>query len=191
MTLPIGRTRARNRSAGFTLIEFILVMTLLMVVFGVAAPSLSKFFKGRTLDAEARRFLALTRYAQSRAVSESVPVILWVDVREKTYGIEQEYSYEQVDPRGVTYELNPELEMEAVLAPVQARNISPLGQSEPARRNLPMVRFQPEGLSTAGTMLAVELRELDDQERVVWIAPDRSGLRYEIQTNLLLFPQLN
>jgi type II secretion system protein H len=60
----------------FTLIELILVMTILLVVMAVAFPSLRGFFRGRNLDSEARRILALTRYGQSRAVAEGVPVVL-------------------------------------------------------------------------------------------------------------------
>ena len=50
-------------------------MALLAMVLAVSAPALSRFFKGRTLDSEAHRFLALTRHAQQRAVSEGVPVV--------------------------------------------------------------------------------------------------------------------
>ena len=188
MILRIGQ--AHRSSAGFTLIEFILVMTLLMIVMGVAAPSLSNFFRGRTLDSEARRLLTLTRYGQSRAVSESVPMILWIDNANGRYGLEREYGYETIDPKSVIYELDPELEIEAVLGPAQERNVSALGQSEAARRNLPLLRFQPDGFPGEGTVQAVEIRELDTQDRARWIARDRSGLRYEIQTNLTLLMNL-
>src|SRR5207249_2115896 len=57
-------------TCAFTLIELILVMALLAIVLAVSAPALSTFFQGRTLDSEVRRFLSLTRYGQSRAVSE-------------------------------------------------------------------------------------------------------------------------
>ena len=38
-------------------------------------------FRGRNLDNEARQFLSLTRYGQSRAISEGVPVELWINPR--------------------------------------------------------------------------------------------------------------
>ncbi len=75
MTLQTGNRRTRSnepdRARAFTLIELILVMALLLIVIGVALPSLKRFFHGRNLDSEARRFLSLTRYGQSRAVSEA------------------------------------------------------------------------------------------------------------------------
>src|SRR3954471_10738870 len=75
-------------SSGFTLIELILVMALLSVVLAVSAPALSGFFRGRSIDAEARRLVSLIRYGQSRAVSEGVPVVLWINTRQGTYGLE-------------------------------------------------------------------------------------------------------
>ncbi|MCX6930914.1 MAG: prepilin-type N-terminal cleavage/methylation domain-containing protein, partial [Verrucomicrobia bacterium] len=76
-TFHVSRFTPHAPSA-FTLIELILVMALLTIVISLTAPSLSKFFRGRTLDSEARRLLALTRSGQSRAVSEGMPMDLWV-----------------------------------------------------------------------------------------------------------------
>src|SRR5437667_3469223 len=71
-SLDIGHYQRR----AFTLIELILVMALLVIVMAVSAPALSNFFRGRTLDSEARCFMSLTRYGQSRAVSEGIPMVL-------------------------------------------------------------------------------------------------------------------
>src|SRR6184192_239420 len=65
--------------SAFTLIELILVMTILTIAISVTAPALANFFRGRSLDSEARRLLALTRQGQSRAVSEGLPMELWID----------------------------------------------------------------------------------------------------------------
>ncbi len=65
----------------FTLIEFILVMGLLAVVIALSAPSLSNFFRGRKLESEARRFVSVTRYGQSRAVAEGLAKGERVDFR--------------------------------------------------------------------------------------------------------------
>ncbi len=78
-SIGFGLRRAEANCAGaFTLIELILVMAMLAIVISVALPSLKGFFRGRNLDSEARRFLSLTRYGQSRAVSEGVPMVLWI-----------------------------------------------------------------------------------------------------------------
>src|SRR5688572_27230291 len=89
MTLPTGnKQKTRSRVSGFTLIELVLVMAILTVVLSVSGASLTSFFKGRTLEAEGKRFLALTRYAQNRAVSEGFPMQMWVDTTERKYGLE-------------------------------------------------------------------------------------------------------
>src|SRR5262245_2484037 len=105
--------RARSsRAQAFTLIELILVMALLAVGLAVSAPALSKFFKGRTLDSEARRFVSLTRYGQSRAVSEGVPTMLWIDPKERTYGLQEEATYTDFDTKAVDFQLGKALEIE-------------------------------------------------------------------------------
>src|ERR1035437_9191760 len=99
---------------GFTLIELILVMALLTIVISLTAPKLSRFFHGRTLDSEARRLLALTRSGQSRAVSEGVPMDLWVDAAQGTFGLEAEPSYDTSDPKAVDFALDSGLQLEVV-----------------------------------------------------------------------------
>src|SRR5688572_19269233 len=100
--MPIGNVNAvRSGSRAFTLIELILVMALLVIVIGVTFPSLQKFFRGRTLESEGRRFLTLTRYAQSRAVAEGIPMTLWVDPLEGIYGLEAQKGFLDRDDKAV------------------------------------------------------------------------------------------
>ena len=89
--------------AGFTLIELMLVLVLLTIAISLVVPSLAKFFGGRDLDSEVHRFISLTHYAQSRAVSDGVPMILWVDPKAGTYGLEQETGYTDGDTKAVNY----------------------------------------------------------------------------------------
>src|SRR5688572_21325907 len=93
------RPRCRRSKGAFTLIELILVMALLAIILAVSAPSLSRFFKGRGLESEAQRFMALTRHAQSRAVSEGVPMVLWLETKQRLYGLNAEKSFIENDPR--------------------------------------------------------------------------------------------
>ena len=95
------RPLTSGAAAGFTLIELILVMALLTMVISLTAPMLSRFFRGRTLDSEARRLLALTRSGQSRAVSEGIPVDLWVNAEQGQIGLEAEPSFETSDSKAV------------------------------------------------------------------------------------------
>src|SRR3954465_13754828 len=104
----------QHESGAFTLIELILVMTILTIAISVTAPALANFFRGRSLDSEARRLLALTRQGQSRAISEGVPMQLWVDAAHGGYGLEAEPSYEPTDAKMLEYTLNTDLKIEAI-----------------------------------------------------------------------------
>src|SRR5215475_9012956 len=101
--------------AGFTLIELILVMTVLTIAVSLTAPALANFFRGRTLDSEARKLLALTRLGQSRAASEGVPMQLWLDAVGGKYGLEAEPSYEENDPKAVEVSVDSGLQLEVSL----------------------------------------------------------------------------
>src|SRR5437773_996832 len=127
MTLRTGRIRNHEscRAPGFTLIELILVMALLLIVVGVALPSLKSFFRGRNLDSEARRFLSLTRYGQSRAVSEGVPMVLWMDPRRGAYGLQQQAGYTDGDSNAVRFVLSEDTRVE-VQMPAVLRSASQL-----------------------------------------------------------------
>src|SRR6185369_10002884 len=111
MILPTGKTTAAEPRQVFTLIVLILVLAMLSIVLAVATPSLSNFFRGRTLDSEARRFVSLTRYGQSRAVSEGIPMTLWIDTRRGAYGLRQEPGYVDQDTKSVDLVLEPALRL--------------------------------------------------------------------------------
>src|SRR3954463_7805676 len=84
--------RGSNHRA-FTLVELILVLVLLAITASLVGSNMGSFFRGRALSFEARRMLSLTHYAQSRPVSEGVPVILGVTPADATYGISIQSSY--------------------------------------------------------------------------------------------------
>ena len=113
-------------------------MALLTIVISLTAPRLSRFFHGRTLDSEARRLLALTRSGQSRAVSEGLPMDLWVDAEQGTFGLEAEPSYDASDPKAVDFTLDSGLQLEVVnktvVAPANTMNENPARPAPPASR---------------------------------------------------------
>ncbi|MEW6157116.1 MAG: GspH/FimT family pseudopilin [Verrucomicrobiota bacterium] len=198
MTLPIGNKRSADPAAqrAFTLIELILVMAMLITVIAVAAPSLSNFFRGRTLDGEARRFLSLTRYAQSRAASEGVPMIVWIDAKEGTYGLEEEAGYSTEDVKAVRLELDPDLSIEVEQSRVPVVETITLDQTRQFSRDTTRLRFLPDGTISEISPEGVAIRETRrDQEtkaapaketdpNVVWIRRGINRRHYEIQTNV-------
>ena len=92
----VWRARRCERR-GFTLIELIFVLALLAITAVFVTASMGPFFRGRALGFEARRLLSLTHYAQSRAVAEGVPVILWINPADSTYGLTIQASFNNAD----------------------------------------------------------------------------------------------
>ena len=184
---------AHRARRGFTLIELILVMALLTVVISLTAPRLSRFFHGRTLDSEARRLLALTRSGQSRAVSEGVPMDLWVDTEQGTFGLEAEPSYETSDPKAVDFTLDSGLQLEVVNETVVAaantvtmsRNQQTSIASAPrvnlVHASLPTIRFLPDGSIGEASPQLLHLTSADGGS--LWLAQARDGLSYEIRSS--------
>lgn len=172
--LPVKRPGACQ---GFTLIELILVMALLMIVLAVSAPSLQGFFRGRNLDSEARRIYALTSYAQSRAVSEGIPILVWFDVRQRMYGLQAASTYLPVDPKAVLFSLDRDLSMEVrnaqfmpgvMLSPFVERTLG----------NLPTMRFRPDGSIAETSPQSIIV--LQGQSDAVAISLNTNSVRYEI-----------
>ena len=179
MILPTGNKRIKRSKAplraGFTLIELILVMAILLIVIAVSAPSLSNFFRGRTLDSEGRQFISLTRLGQSRAVSEGVPMQLWIDVEQRAYGLQADSSYLDTDTKTMQFMLGQDLNMEVVAA-AKAKY-----SAIASRAKLPMIRFQPDGSISSDSPDQVIFQHSNGS--LLFVGPNRARLSYEIQTN--------
>src|SRR6185369_17275731 len=151
--LPIDPTRSTARSSignrqsaigsrsAFTLVELILILAVIAITAALVLPRLSGFFRGRVLDSETRQLLALMHHGQSRAVSAGVPMVLWIDEKQSTYGLEEEPGYSDKDPDAVEFTLDKDLQFEiqkpdAGTAPRPA----PTTTSGP-RADLPSIRF--------------------------------------------------
>lgn len=181
--LPGDAAGVWGRARGFTLIELVLVMALMAVVLAVSSPTLARFFRGRNLDAEAQRFLALTRYGQSRAIAEGVPMVLWIDVERGMYGLEAEATYAEDDRLALPFELSPDVLMEVEQTPLTAGTPLPRSTSELAG-NLPAIRFTPDGFFHEQSPQFVLFREpRDDNPAKLWVGLNHNRLNYEIQTN--------
>lgn len=210
MTSRIGSKRISAgrdpRSAGFTLVELMLVMAMLVIVLGIAAPSLSRFFAGRSLDSEARRFVALTRYGQNLAVSEGIPYLLSIDAEQRRYRLQAEYGTEELleqpsrELQPIDFELARGVYMEAdtslgALRPLLTGTPNTLTPSRtiPWKRTLqlvgeqPTLRFTPDGFISETSPEYVRFREGEADESadddVIWVGQSRNRLHYEIWTN--------
>ena len=183
--------RGLGARRAFTLIELILVMAILTMSASITVPTLTRFFRARTLDSEARRFLALTRNGQSRAVSEGLPMNLWVDPDLGRFGLEAEPSYDNEDPQKVDLTLDPGLqiriEARAVSAstnssnPMQVKSVASVPKTMLVQPGLPTIRFLPDGsiADTSPMMLALVARD----GSALYLKQSRNRLTYEIKTD--------
>lgn len=185
---PEGRAPALARA--FTLIELVLVMAILITVMSVSATSLSRFFRGRLIDNEARRFLALTRYAQSRAVAEGVPMQLWIDGENHTYGLQMQPGYTELDDKAKEFTLGKDLTIETGLPPLTTATIagalagggpSAAMQLSEGGVSLPVIQFTPDGFISLTSPESVAIH--DGERETIVISQSRNRLTYEIQTN--------
>ncbi len=167
MTSSIGtRTTTRRRRRGFTLIELIAVMALLALMSAFAAPKFARFFHGRDVTEEARRFLALTRYARSEAVSRAVPMKLWVAVETGAYGVAPEWDHSAGDRTAFAFVLAPgvyfELDREALEDEDNA-----------------IIRFWPDGTIDAKSLEQVRIWDGGDSGYDIQLA--EYGVRYVLE----------
>ncbi len=175
--------RRGGLARGFTLIELVLVLSLLAVVIAVEAPTLARFFRGRNLDVEAQRFLALTRYGQSRAIAEGVPMVLWMDAENRQYGLEIEATYAEEDRLALPFEVSADVAMEVDETALSAQSTLPRSTTELAG-NLPVIRFTPDGFFSEDSPQFVLFREAHEGDSgQLWVGLSRNRLNYEIQTN--------
>jgi type II secretion system protein H len=174
--MPKGKV---GRRAAFTLVELILVMTIMVIIISMISPSLKGFFRGRNLDNEALRFLALTRYGQSRAINEGVPVELWVNPRDGTYGLEALSGYTETQTNAQKYRLDSSVQI-ALSVPTSALAHSNYWSQTTAHFGaVTKIRFQPDGFISDASPQNVYLRQGTDAQ--IWIAEAPTHLEYDIK----------
>lgn len=165
-----ARIIRRQSATGFTLVELILVLALLVIATSIAAPAMSNFVRGRALDSEARRVLALMHAGQSRAVSEGMPMMLWVDSQAGRYGLEAETSGQNGDARAEILDVDSTLQLTAVNG----------GIGTPVSfRNLPAIRFLADGSVDENSL--PELKLLDSAGFARWFQLNNARTGYEVR----------
>ena len=166
MTLRIGmRENKHNTPTAFTLVELILVMALLATIMALAAPSLSRSMHQRHVADEAARFLAATEYARDEAVSQGVPMTLWIEPATGRFGVEPKTGFFGADERSREFEINPDIHFETSKA-VATRGL------------VQAVEFAPDGAPDSASL--AEIRLVDRFNSSMTIARTKDGWAYEI-----------
>jgi type II secretion system protein H len=164
-----GTLTARICRRAFTLIELIFVLALLVIITSIAVPRMSGFIRGRALDSESRQLIALMHAAQSRAVSEGMPMMLWIDPTAGRYGLTAETSGKNGDSGAETLALDGTLKIAIVNSGSGASTTF---------QNLPAIRFLPDGTVDEGSPQTLQLADQDGFGRWLVEMPGRTG--YEI-----------
>jgi type II secretion system protein H len=151
----------------FTLVELIVVMALLAMVLALSAPSLGRSMRERGLADEAARFLAATEYARNEAVSQGVPMIVWLDPQGQGFGVEPRAGFDGDAARAKDFAAHPDVTF----------------VSNATRRMggvIVAAEFSPEG-----TLLPTSVGEIQVQDRFqnqITLAQTEDGWGYEIVT---------
>lgn len=168
--------RASRRA--FTLIELIFVMVILAIGAALVAPHMGQFFRGRVLNSEARRMLALIHLGQSRAAAEGVPLLLWINSKDSTYGLRVQSSFVADDERSTLFHANDGVSLDAFSTETAATSElddEKLGITD----GLPVIRFNPDGFYDEISVRRVVFRLGSDAP--IELAQTTNRLGYEIR----------
>jgi len=88
MTLPIG-SDPRHQSAGFTLLELLIVILIMAVIVGVSVPRFRRTFGHLQLQVFANNVVRLFSYARNRAVTRREVLRVHFDVAGRQYWLAQ------------------------------------------------------------------------------------------------------
>ncbi len=163
------------------MIELIFVLALLAIAAVFVVSSMGSFFRGRALNFEARRLLSLTHYAQSRAVSEGVPFLLWINPAESTYGLSAQSSFSDAenDLHPVRYTAEAGLTLETPVGatmPLSEQDDEKLGLTD---ENLAFIRFTPDGFFDDSSVSKITIRL--GTEIGLELVPMANRLGYEVR----------
>jgi len=190
MRLAIGLPGTSNKPpmrAGFTLVEMVVVMSIMVITIGVVAPSFKGFLQGRNLANESRRFLSFTHYGSVRAINEGVPVDLWMDVKAGRYGLAASGGYTETQTNEVDFLLDKDLKM--MVSPPQGtltRSNWWTPDMTRGRGRLPVIRFQPDGFISDSSPQNVVFADTSGPKGAgsqIWIVENPTHTRYDIDYN--------
>ncbi|MES2934267.1 MAG: GspH/FimT family protein [Pseudomonadota bacterium] len=142
------RQPSKSSSAGFTMLELLVVLVLMILVYAVAVPVISNGMPGTELKGAARQLAAGLRKARSQAVTQKQETVLTLDVEQHRFGLSGD-SHQ--------YNLPPKLDISLFTA-----------QSEMLQEKIGRIRFYPDGSSTGGR-ITVALGERKYMVDIDWL----------------------
>jgi len=110
---PLAVPSVVRSNGAFTLVELLLVMALLTIIMAIVAPTLSRSLRGHKIDEEATRFVALTEYARAEAISQGIPMVVWIDGKSQSFGLDPQNDYYQSKTHR-QYNMNSDVHFDAI-----------------------------------------------------------------------------
>lgn len=125
-----------SRSAGFTLLELLVVLVIMALGISIVATRLDQVVPGVGVKAETRKVAALLRHARSQAVLlNQVTLIRLVE-----------------NPAGLAFGDDPQIYYPPADIHLQLSGGSGRGESEEAGQQVTGIRFFPEGHASGGSI---------------------------------------
>jgi type II secretion system protein H len=135
---PAGLCARRGAGRGFTLLELVLVLAIMAVVLGAVAPMLGGFVNGRKADNTAARFVAVTHWARSQAITDATTYRVVLDTAQGEWTVAKFDGTAYVDAEGTmarTYYVDEGITMSAECPKVDGEatiTFDPSGRGDPA-----------------------------------------------------------
>ncbi|MCD6508435.1 prepilin-type N-terminal cleavage/methylation domain-containing protein [Candidatus Poribacteria bacterium] len=93
----IGRRPEHNSSKGFTLIEVTIVLALIMILIGIASPSLKRVTETSKLKSTARMIRSLLAYTKDVAITEGTDYLVVFDLDNQMFWLADRSALDQGD----------------------------------------------------------------------------------------------
>ncbi|MDR2990624.1 MAG: GspH/FimT family pseudopilin [Burkholderiaceae bacterium] len=147
MTHPRGRARNRGRAGGFTLIEILVVFTLIALIIGLVPLAYGRLLESAQYRDTVRAALTDMRAARQQAMAEGAETRFAVDLPARTFGV----------TGGPAYTVPEPLTLRAAMAGQEAGSGGQMS-----------IRFLPRGGASGGSLDIIRPSGTGVRLRVDW-----------------------
>ncbi|MBI3814593.1 MAG: prepilin-type N-terminal cleavage/methylation domain-containing protein [Nitrospinae bacterium] len=155
---------------GFSLLELIVVMTLIGIIAALVPPLMTRSLSNIKIKTTVKEISATLRFARSQAISTKTPQFFFLDIEEKKYWISKYPQLTKIPPNPplskgekggfLLKTIDHEIEIEGFKSSRDSNDI--------IRDGVVRVEFSPQGSSSGGVILV----KLKDEDRVLSIDAD-------------------
>ncbi len=178
----------KSTKAGFTLLELVVAISLILLITAIGAPSFRQLYEKSELQRVAGEFTNTLRYAQQRAVLERTPIRVVLDVDENTFWVPVEQKEDRRHYRsrsqrnrsrrssvrsGRRERIREEKATEARLPEEFIFEfVYKVSEDDEIRRGEGEIYFYPDGSADAAYVTLLRLADYRDDEQRVFIKLD-------------------